>query len=63
MGDGCDDFWSVVDGGDPMAPDDTRGEPCDVCGVWPCQHTDPETWSWGDDGQPVEINTQEPKDV
>ena len=50
--------WNGIyeEGFDPMAPDDTRGEPCDVCGVWPCQHTDPDTWEWGDDGQPVETN-------
>ena len=21
-------------------------EPCDVCGCWPCAHTDPESWSF-----------------
>jgi len=21
-------------------------EPCEVCGVWPCAHTDPNTWTW-----------------
>jgi hypothetical protein len=28
-------------------------EPCDVCGVWPCAHTDPDDWHFGRHGLPV----------
>ena len=28
------------------------GDPCDICGTWPCSHTDPDSWEfWG--GIPV----------
>jgi ferredoxin len=30
-------------------------EPCEVCGVWPCMHTDPDTWAFGDDGKPAPV--------
>lgn len=28
------------------------GEPCDVCGVWPCAHTDQNSWKFDNNGQP-----------
>lgn len=28
-------------------------EPCEVCGVWPCAHTDPADWYFDATGTPV----------